>query len=248
MRVAALYDIHGNLPALEAVLQEIEGLKVDKIVVGGDLILGPMSRECLDLLMEIRKPIDFILGNCELSVLDQMMSNPPGNFPPNVIEDIRWTADQLRPEHRDILEKWPKTITLEIGALGKVLFCHATPRSETEIFTRLTAEEKLLPIFGNLEANFVVCGHTHMQFNRTVGKTKIINAGSVGMPFAKPAAYWLLVGPGFEFRHTDYDLIEAAKRIEKTEYPHAEDFAKNNVLNPPTEKAMLEILSRAELK
>jgi hypothetical protein len=145
--VAALYDIHGNLPALEAVLEEVDQAGVDQIVIGGDVVLGPMSRECLDTLLEIRLPKHFIRGNCEVSVLAQMANRLEEKLPEKVLEDIRWTAGQLLPAHRELLAKWPKTTTLEIGRLGEVLFCHATPRSETENFTRLTPEDNLLPIF-----------------------------------------------------------------------------------------------------
>ncbi len=132
--------------------------------------------------------------------------------------------------------------------LGNVLFCHATPRSETENFTRLTPEDKLLPIFEMLNVSIVVCGHTHMQFERSIGKVRVINAGSVGMPFGKPGAYWLVLGPNIELRHTAYDVTKAAKLILKTYYPHAKDFAENNVLQPPSEDVMLEIFNRAELE
>ena len=186
MQVAALYDIHGNLPALEAVLQEVGQSDVDQIVVGGDVVVGPMSRECLNKLLEIQLPIHFIQGNCEASVLDQMTNKPLGPLPEHVLEDIRWTARQLLPAHQLVLARWPKTINLEIKGLGEVLFCHATPRSETENFTRLTPEDKLLPIFEMLNVSLVVCGHTHMQFDRNIGKIRVLNAGSVGMPFGTP--------------------------------------------------------------
>jgi len=131
-----------------------------------------------------------------------------GNLP--ALEDIRWIADQLLLTHPKILAKWPKTINLEIKGLGNVLFCHATPSSETENFNRLTPEDKLLPIFGMLDVSFVVCGHTHMQFDRSIGKVRVINAGSVGMPFGKAGAYWLLLGKNVELRHTTYDVSNAA--------------------------------------
>jgi hypothetical protein len=129
-----------------------------------------------------------------------------------------------------------------------VLFCHATPRSDTEIFTRLTAEERLLPLFEGLDAAVVVCGHTHMQFDRTIAGVRVVNAGSVGMPFGEPGAYWLLLGPDVRLRYTPYDLAGAAARIRGTAYPQADDFAARNVLVPPSEAAMLDAFARAELK
>jgi predicted phosphodiesterase len=128
------------------------------------------------------------------------------------------------------------------------LFCHATPNDENKIFTRVTPQESLIPIFDGLNAAVVVCGHTHMQFDRTVGKTRIVNAGSVGMPFGETGAYWLLLGPAVELRRTDYDLNKAAERIRNTDYPQAEEFAEKNILHPPSENEMLKAFSRVELK
>ena len=105
-----------------------------------------------------------------------------------------------------------------------------------------------MPVFAGLGAALVVCGHTHMQFDRKVGTTRVVNAGSVGMPFGQPLADWLLLGPEVELRHTRYDLPKAAERIRATNYPQAEDFARNSILQPPTEEAMLGAFSRVELK
>jgi predicted phosphodiesterase len=245
MRVAAIYDIHSNLPALDAVLQEIRHEKVDHIVVGGDVLPGPMPREALDRLRDLDTPAHFIYGNGEIAVLEQMAGNEPSAVPQAFRPIIRWTAEQLHPEHQLWLSSWPKTLTLEIAGLGSVLFCHATPQNENDIFTRLTPEDRLVPLFEGVTATMVVCGHTHMQFDRKIGPTRVVNAGSVGMPFGKPDAHWLLLDPDIQFRHTTYDLAHAADRIRSTAYPQAEDFAARNILNPPTEQEMLEIFTRA---
>src|SRR4029079_10818021 len=106
---------------------------------------------------------------------------------------------------------------------------------ETEIFTRRTPEEVLLPVFAGVAADLVVCGHTHMPFDRTVGRLRVVNAGSVGMPFDVPGAAWLLLGPGIEPRRTAYDLEAAAARIRRSDYPDASDFAERYVLSPAGE-------------
>jgi putative phosphoesterase len=243
MRVAALYDIHGNLPALEAVLQDIRQAEVDHVVVGGDVLPGPMPRETLACLLDLDMPVQFIQGNGDREVL-----SPTGAVPEQFREAMRWNAQQLDPEHERLIASWPQTLRVQIDGLGKVLFCHATPRNDTEIFTRLTPEDRLLPVFEGLGVSLVVCGHTHMQFDRTVGSVRVVNAGSVGMPFQEPGAYWLLLGPGVRLRHTPYDLTKAAERIRGTTYPHADDFAARNVLQPPSERETLEAFARAELK
>jgi putative phosphoesterase len=248
MRVAALFDIHGNLPALEAVLEEVRQVQADQIVVGGDVVTGPMPRETLTCLLELDIPVQFIYGNCEREVLARMAGVDAGNVPERYREIDRWVAQQLYPEYEPLLASWPRTLRVEIGGLGEVLFCHATPRNEDEIFTRLTPEERLLPIFEMPNVPVVVCGHTHMQFDRTIGRTRVVNAGSVGTPYGEPGAYWLFLGPDIEFRHTLYDLTKAAERIRNTNYPQAQDFAAHEVIRPPAEAEMLEIFTRAALK
>jgi putative phosphoesterase len=245
MRVAAIYDVHGNLPALEAVLQEIRQEKIDHIVVGGDVLPGPMPVETLDRLQDLHAVVHCIFGNGEVAVLQQMAGKEPTRVPQAFRPVIRWTATQLHPEHQQWLSMWRKTVILEISGLGSVLFCHATPQNENDIFTRLTPDDRLLPLFENLNAAVVVCGHTHMQFDRKIGQTRVVNAGSVGMPFGEPGAHWLLLGPDIQFRHTPYDLAHAAERVRSTDYPQAHDFAARNILTPPTEQEMLEIFSRA---
>jgi diadenosine tetraphosphatase ApaH/serine/threonine PP2A family protein phosphatase len=128
---------------------------------------------------------------------------------------------------------------MKIGRLGNVLFCHATPRNPNDVFTRLTPQDRCASLLGALDVEIVVCGHTHMQFDRRIDKVRVLNAGSVGMPFGELGAYWLLLGPEVEFHRTDYDLERAASRIRRTHFPGAEDFAENNVLHPPSEEQML---------
>jgi diadenosine tetraphosphatase ApaH/serine/threonine PP2A family protein phosphatase len=114
-----------------------------------------------------------------------------------------------------------------------------------DTFTSRTSDEHLLPIFADLDASLVVCGHTHMQFDRVVGSTRIVNAGSVGMPFGEPGAYWLLLDDGVQLRRTDYDLAAAATRIRACAYPQAEEFAAGNILQPPAAEQMLETFTAA---
>lgn len=131
--------------------------------------------------------------------------------------------------------------------MGAILFCHSTPRSETEIFTRLTPSERLEPLFEGRSESVVVCGHTHMQFDRQVGKTRVVNAGSLGEPYGAPGAYWLLLGPDVQLRQTPYDLVQVAERIRSTAYPQVDAFAQE-ILRPPPEGKMLEAFTRWELK
>lgn len=229
-------------------------MQVDLIVFGGDVIPGPMVRETLSCVLHLDTPAQFIHGNGELAALAQIEAPDPsavtywgttgGAALPEPFRDvIRWTARQVKPDYTRVLASWPRTISVEIPGLGHVLFCHATPHSETDAFTRLTPEDVLLPVFEGLGAALVVCGHTHMQFDRTIGTTRVVNAGSVGMPFGRTGADWLLLGPGVELRNTSYDLADAAERIRATDYPQADDLA-TSLRHPPSEQQILEQFTR----
>jgi predicted phosphodiesterase len=258
MRVAALYDIHGNLPALEAVLEELHQTDVDQIVIGGDVMPGPMPRQILRRLLDLNIPVQFLHGNGELAML-ALLAAPSEDavtywgttsgepLPERYRPIYRWTAQQLQPDYQPVLARWPATLRLEIGELGTVLFCHATPRSETEIFTYLTPAERLAPLLDGLGVSVVVCGHTHMQFERQVGRTRVVNAGSVGEPYGAPGAFWLLLEPDIQLRQTPYDLRQAAERIMATAYPGVQEFVEG-MLHPPSESEMLEIFTPWELK
>jgi putative phosphoesterase len=246
MRVAAIYDIHGNLPALEAVLEQISRIGVDRIVIGGDVVPGPLPRETLARLGKIDVPTDFIHGNGEIAILTQVAGSEPAGVPEQFRPVFHWTANQLDAEDVRWLRTWPKTFRLEVSSLGSVLFCHATLRDENEIFTRLTPQDRVSQIFQGTDAAVVVCGHTHMQFDRNVAGIRIVNAGSVGMPFGQGGAHWLILDTDVAFQRTPYDLEKAAERIRGTAYPQAELFASTYILNPPSEEQMLNVFEKAQ--
>jgi predicted phosphodiesterase len=247
MRVACLFDIHAVLPALEAVIADVRHARVDHIVVGGDVLPGPMPRETLDLLGSLDMPADYIVGNGDREAAAAARGPVGSAIPEFFREAMKWNAAQLGPDDLRLIDSWPLTREMTIDGIGKVLFCHATPRNDTEIFMKTTSDDKLRPIFDSLGVQLVVCGHTHMQFDRVVGRTRIINAGSVGMPFQDAGAYWALLGPGVTLRRTAYDLDQAAARVRATAYPQAAQCAAG-ILSPPTEQATLEQFKNAELK
>lgn len=232
-RLAAIYDIHGNLPALEAVLEEIRAAGVDHVVIGGDVLPGPMPGETLARLADLNIPATFIMGNGDREVLEQRKGVESAVIPEQFREMMRWVASSLDENLVKWISTWPMITRAEVQELGDVLFCHATPRSDTEMFSIQTPEARLLPIFEGIDEPIVVCGHTHRQFDRMIGKTRVINAGSVGMPFGDTGASWLLLGPNVDLHRTDYDLTSAAERIGKTNYPGADEFARNYVLRAP---------------
>ena len=247
MKIAALYDIHGNLPALDAVLKELESIQPDVIVVGGDIVSGPMPPQILERLRQPGEKVVCIHGNADREVVAAFDGQPSNSKMPQEVRQITiWVAQQLDQSQRDFLSQLPQQITLHLEGLGDILFCHATPRSDEEIFTSITPQERLQNIFTGIEQPIVVCGHTHMQFERQVGSVRILNAGSVGMPYAdSPGAYWLLLEPqGHQFRRTAYDLETAAQRVRESGYPQAQDFAEENMLKVPTAAEATEVFER----
>lgn len=210
MRAAALYDIHGNLPALEAVLAEVAREKVDAIVVGGDVLWGPLQSECLGLLRAAAGAL-FLAGNCERDVVGA------------VDESSRWCRDQLTADDVEFVSAWPATLELELEGLGRALFCHATPRADDENMTRLTPDEDVAAALAGVDADVVVCGHTHVQLDRRVPDSpRLVNAGSVGLPYqGETGAFWAILGAAVEFRRTPYDVERAIALLSETGFPGA---------------------------
>lgn len=202
-RVAALYDIHGNLPALEAVLADVAD--ADTIVVGGDFSRGPMPAETVDRLRGLGGRVRFIRGNADRSATGEGA----------------WEMERLGGERLDFLAGLPETVTIDVEGLGGVLFCHGSPRSDEDI-TAVTPGERLGRILEGVGERVVVCGHTHHQFDRTAHGVRVVNAGSIGMPYeGRPGAYWAMLGPDVELRSTAYDLDAAAAAILATGFPDA---------------------------
>ena len=245
MRIAAISDIHGNLPALEAVLAEVDREAPDLVVCCGDVASGPMPAETIALLMTLRN-VRFVRGNADDGLVDEFDGKPAARFPGPFAD---WCAKQIDRRQRDFLASFEDTVTGdEVEGAGQVLFCHATPRNNTDIFTAETDVDRVLELFGEIEADLVVCGHTHMQFDRRAGRVRVVNAGSVGMPYGEPGAYWAMLGPGVEMRRTSYDREAAARRIRAKHWPDANEFAARNVLDVPSVAQALEFFRKAAAK
>jgi putative phosphoesterase len=246
MRIAALNDVHGNLPALEAVLADVDAAGADLIVLGGDIASGPMPAATLDLLLGLGTQVVALHGNADrelVRVFDG--AEPDRSIPDEWRAGVAWAAGALERRHRDYLAGLPPTLRYQVDGVGDVLFCHASPRNDVEIFTEASPDERVAPMFAGVRADLVVCGHTHMQFERRAGGVRVVNAGSVGMPYAPPGAYWLLLGPDVELRRTGYDLERAAALIRATDHPNAETFAAGNVLQPPSAAEATRVFERA---
>ena len=227
MRVAALYDIHGNLPALEAVLEEVEREGVDAIVIGGDIASGPpQPREVVELVRSLPKA-HCIRGNAD-RLFDEEFAGDEG---------LAWLLERLGDEQPGWLAGLPFSVVLD-----DTLYVHATPLDDTTIVTELTTDEKLAGLLHDVEQPRVVAGHTHMQLERRVGDRFFVNVGSVGWPYeGAPGARWAIVAEGVELRRTDYDRKRAAELIRASGHPRAGEIATENILTTPTREEALDV-------
>lgn len=220
-RVAVLADVHGNLPALEAVLAEVEQEGVDLVVSGGDVATGPMPAECVDALLGLERVV-WVRGNADRDAI-----------PDRYAEVTRWVAERLGPERQELLAGAPLTARVEVAGLGPMLFFHGTPRSDEEILTKVSPEHRVAAALAEVDERVVVHGHTHVQYDREVGGRRVVNAGSVGIPYeGRHGAFWALLGPDVELRRTEYDVEAAVGSIRATGYPGFEELA-GWLLEPP---------------
>jgi putative phosphoesterase len=230
--VAALCDIHGNLPALDAVIADSAFARADVVVIGGDVAAGPMPAEVLDRLAQLERPIRWVRGNADREVV---ASFDRGDTDASVHPDDpaaradAFTAGRITRAHRDLLAGFEDIVSLE-GAL----FCHGSPRDDNEIITAITPPERLAPMLDGVDEALVVCGHTHHQFELRAGNRRVVNAGSVGMPYqGDAAAFWLLVQEGEpELRRTDVDVDAMAAALRATGYLDVEDLINESFVDP----------------
>ena len=231
MRVAALYDIHGNLPALRAALADVEAAGADLIVFGGDLTWGPLPRETMEVISGLRDDAKFVRGNADREVAARL--GVADGLDPSTAAVNTWAADELSAEERSFLGSLPDRVVVDVTGMGPILFCHGSPRSDEETITTATPDERVGDMLAGVDQRIVVCGHTHAQFERRVGDKLVVNAGSVGLPFGAPGAYWALLGPDVNLRRTDYDYEGAAAMFRAKDGPEAEGFAEHILAPPP---------------
>jgi len=217
--VAVLSDIHGVMPALDAVLAEPDLQRADRIVLTGDIAAGPQPAEVLDRLLGLGGKVVWVRGNADRELVELARGE---------VDDVGdaiapWAAKQLSPDHVDWLAGLPYPVTLTVDGFGEVVFCHATPRDDQEVVVVDSRLERWAEVLGDLppEVMTVVCGHTHMPFTRLANTRQIINPGSVGMPYGRQGAHWaILSGGSVEMRRTAYDPVAACAQVtESSSYP-----------------------------
>ena len=235
MRVAALYDVHGMLPALEAVLAEVEREDVDLLVFGGDLTWGPWPAETAAFLQALDRPARFVQGNAEVMVLDLAEGREA-----DVGDGGRWIAASHDAGALEFVRSYEPFTNVDVDGLGPVRFVHGSPRSVIEIVTAETPLERLAEAFDGVAERTVVSGHCHLQFDRPTTVARSVNPGSIGLPYHhEPGACWAVLGPDVELRVTPIDREALAARIRQTAYPDADRIAEI-VLHPPTVAAVVE--------
>jgi predicted phosphodiesterase len=223
--VAVLSDIHGVLPALDAVLAEPAVQAAERIVLTGDIAAGPQPVEVLDRLLGLGDRVVWVRGNADRELVE--LARGEGAEIPDPIAP--WAARQLRADQVDWLAGLPYPVTLPVDGFGPVMFCHATPRDDAEVVVVDSRLERWAEVLADLPADVmtVVCGHTHMPFIRLANTRQIINPGSVGMPYGRAGAHWAVLRRGtVEMWRTGYDAAAACAQITATSsYPGVADWA-----------------------
>ena len=231
MRVAALADVHGNAPALEAVLAEVANQRVDLIVFCGDLTWGPLPSETLALVRALDGPVRFVRGNADRSV--------------GVLADGRgpWMTTQHDPEQTAFVNGFEPHVVVDLDGLGPARFVHGSPRSDEECVTPETPAERVAEFMAGVPERVVVTAHVHVSYDRRVGDVRLVGPGSVGRPYeGEPGARWALLGPDVELRRTEYDYEATAALYRVSGIPDAEQEVEM-LLHPPTRA---EIIAHAE--
>lgn len=210
MRVAVLSDVHGVLPALEAVLAEPDVRAADLIVLTGDVAAGPMPVETLDLLVTLGERALWVSGNADRELVESA-GGKASAYPSS-----EWAAAQLRGDQVELLAGLPARQVLELGRLGETLFVHATPRSDEEMILVDSSLERWGEVLAGESAATVVVGNTHMPFVRLADRVMLVNPGSVGMPYGNYGAQWALLdgeSGAVSLRNTPLDARTVGERL-----------------------------------
>jgi predicted phosphodiesterase len=224
-----LSDIHGVLPALREVLAEPDVRAAARIVLTGDIAAGPMPVETLDLLTSLGDRVVWVRGNADRELVS-MARGEPAPIPDPVSP---WAAAQLPGRHVELLDRLPHPVTLDVAGFGPVLFCHGSPQHDDDVVLVDSSIARWGTVLSDVptEIRTVVCGHTHMPFQRLVDRRLVVNPGSVGMPYGRPGPHWALLSDGdVQLRHTTVDLDRIADEIIATSrFPGVESWVRDYV-------------------
>jgi predicted phosphodiesterase len=239
MRVAALADVHGNAPALAAVLEEVERESPDLVVFCGDLTWGSLPQETLALVRALEIPARFVCGNADRALVelrDGAVESPT--------EREQWMLARHVAGDLEFLARFEPTVTVDVDGLGRTCFSHGSPRSDEECVTEQTPAERVGEFMAGRDELVVVTAHVHLQYEREVDGIRLVGPGSVGLPYeARPGhAFWARLGPDVELRRTAYDVEAAVARMRATDDPRVAQIAEL-MLHPPSRE---EVIADAE--
>ena len=230
-KVAVISDVHTNVAALTAVLADIDRESPDLVVSCGDLTWGSQPDQTIAMMRALGDRALFVRGNGERAVLEISDGSRPAQTPRE-----QWVPAQHDADSVSFVATIPFTLVIDITGLGPVRFCHGSPRGDTEIVTPGTPADRFGELSADIAEQILVTGHTHIQFDRRVAGRRSVNPGSVGLPYhlGEPGtAYWAMLGPDVELRHTRYDVTPAAGVGDEVGDPGA-DTIRDLLLTPPT--------------
>ena len=225
-KVVVMSDIHGNLTALKAVWEELQQRSPAHTIVLGDLVaFGPQPRETLEFLDSVVKPSLSIRGNTDRYILEEVWKDgEKSGLDEAVLQSLEWTADQIGDEGRAILESLSTDATYVVEDFN-LYACHGTPDNDDLGIMAETAEE-LLPSLDSIEADALLCGHSHIPYRTCRGNLQVFNVGSVGLPFDRDfrSCYLsFLVGDGalreVTFCRVPYNLSRPIALLEQCDMP-----------------------------
>ena len=239
MKVAVLADVHGNVVALEAVLKDVaQQGTIDHYIVPGDLFaFGPTPNEVFAPLQQLPNA-HFLLGNTDRYLIEGTYPSTPGDggWQDKLLLSFRWTAENLGNEGLRFLETLPATQVIRHGD-RQILAVHGSPRSDEEGLTMKTTVEELQEMSIGAQVDVLICGHTHVPMDRRIGNLRVVNAGSVGLPFdGDPRACYALISDSgvngkraiqVELRRVPYDIEKAVEQFYAANHPAAEISAYN---------------------
>jgi putative phosphoesterase len=230
--LAVLSDIHGNLPALEAVLAVLEDDPVDELVCLGDVAVGPQPTETLDRIRTLGCPV--VMGNWDAWVIEgfpQVQEDPWKRF----VEQGEWWARKLSPDDRAFIRTFEPRLELQLGGTEIIGF-HGSSSSYDDMILATTPHEELLRLLADYQQPLMLGGHSHVQLVRVVEGRLLVNPGSVGLPFRgvplgelqrmSPWAEYALVRidhgrASVELRRTRYDVERMLQQTIESGAPHA---------------------------
>jgi putative phosphoesterase len=236
MTIALIADIHGNLAALDAVLDALGAESPDQIVCLGDIAAtGPQPREVLRRLHELEIPV--VMGNADAALLDVPPAGPGTDEDARRIVDIdRWCAAQLDDVALAFLASFQPTIEISLSEERRLVCCHGSPRSYDDVIVASTSDDELDGMIAGHDATIIAGGHTHVRMLRAYRGREIVNPGSVGLAYrffpdgsvrVPPWAEFAVLSQSdagavsVDFRRVSYDRDATVRAMTEREMPHA---------------------------